>query len=304
MTAISAKTVLLFGEVLVDIFNDRKVLGGAPFNVARHLHAFGLHPVLLTRIGDDDLSHQLLSLINSLGMDDRGIQRDALHPTGQVLVHLAESEHRFEILPEQAYDYIHAGMAHMVSSVVRPQLLYFGTLAQRHAISAQALAMLMQSSQAAHFLDINLRSPWYDRFTIEHSLKRANRVKINHEELEIVADMLQIAGKDSMQKAAVLIKRFTLDSLWVTCGENGAWQLDSGGNLTTVAECSSLQALQDTVGAGDGFAAVCILGLLRCWPATITLPRANAFAAALCSIRGAIPDSAEFYQPFAIDWKL
>ncbi len=304
MTAIQAKTVLLFGEVLIDIFNDRKVLGGAPFNVARHLHAFGLHPALLTRIGGDDLGHQLLSMINDLGIDNRGIQLDALHPTGQVLVHLTENEHRFEILPEQAYDYIHAGMAQRVSSILSPQLLYFGTLAQRHAVSAQALAKLMQNNRAPGFLDINLRSPWYERFTIERSLERANLVKINQEELEIVVDMLQIAGNGPILKAAALIDRFALNSLLVTCGEHGAWQLNSNGNMTTVAGLSSLQTLQDTVGAGDGFAAVCILGLLRGWPDAITLPRANDFAAAMCTIRGAIPDSAEFYQPFAMEWKL
>lgn len=298
------ETVLLFGEVLVDIFNDRKVFGGAPFNVARHLQAFGLHPVLLTRIGDDELRRQLLAVIADAGMDDCGIQIDALHPTGQVMVHMEGCEHRFEILPQQAYDYIHAGMARMITLAVRPQLIYFGTLAQRHAISAQALTMLTRSSKAPRLLDINLRKPWYDRLTIERSLKRANLVKINQQELEILVSLFQLAGKDPVQKAAALIKCFAVDNLLVTCGEQGAWQLDNDGNIINVEGLLSSQPLLDTVGAGDGFAAVYILGLLRGWPATLTLPRANAFAAALCGIRGAIPDSADFYKPFIVDWKL
>lgn len=304
MTSIQAETILLFGEVLVDIFKDRQVFGGAPFNVARHLQAFGLHPVLLTRIGDDELRRQLLAVIADAGMDDRGIQIDALHPTGQVMVHMEGCEHRFEILPQQAYDYIHAGMARMITLAMRPQLIYFGTLAQRHAISAQALSMLIRSSKVPRLLDINLRKPWYDRLIIERSLKRANLVKINQEELEILASLFQLTVKDPVQKAAALIKCFAVDRLLVTCGEQGAWQLDNDGNMINVEGLPSLQPLIDTVGAGDGFAAVYILGLLRGWPATLILPRANVFAAALCGIRGAIPDSADFYKPFIADWKL
>ena len=304
ITSIQAETILLFGEVLIDIFNDHKVFGGAPFNVARHLQAFGLHPVLLTRIGDDELRRQLLAVIADAGMDDCGIQIDALHPTGQVMVHMEGYEHRFEILPQQAYDYIHAGMARMITLAMRPKLIYFGTLAQRHAISAQALTMLIRSSKAPRLLDINLRKPWYDRLTIERSLKRANLAKINQEELEILASLFQLTGKNPVQKAAALIKCFAVDSLLVTCGEQGAWQLDNDGNMINVEGLLSLQPLMDTVGAGDGFAAVYILGLLRGWPATLILSRANAFAAALCGIRGAIPDSADFYKPFIVNWKL
>jgi fructokinase len=303
MASIQAETILLFGEVLVDVFNDRKVFGGAPFNVARHLQAFGLHPVLLTRIGDDELRRQLLAVIEDAGMDDCGIQFDALHPTGQVMVHTEGCEHRFEILPEQAYDYIHAGMTRTITLAVPPQLIYFGTLAQRNAISAQALTMLIRSSKAPRLLDINLRKPWYDKLTIERSLKRANLTKINQEELETLASLFQLTSKHPVQKAAALIKRFALNSMLVTCGEQGAWQLDSDGKMIEVAGLVSLQPLMDTVGAGDGFAAVYILGLLRGWPTTLILSRANAFAAALCGIRGAIPDTADFYKPFIMDWR-
>jgi len=304
MTSIQAETILLFGEVLADIFDDRKVFGGAPFNVARHLQAFGLHPVLITRTGNDELRRELLAVIKDAGMDDCGIQLDVSHPTGQVMVHMEGREHRFEILPEQAYDYIHAGITHMITLAVRPQLIYFGTLAQRSAKSAQALGALIRSSNAPRFLDINLRKPWYDAPILERSLRRANLVKINQEELDILTSLFRLSGKNQVQNADALVRCFGLDRVLVTCGEQGAWLLDNEGKVEGVEGSASSRPLMDTVGAGDGFASVYILGLLRGWPATLTLSRANDFAATLCEIRGAIPDSPEFYEPFIKDWNI
>ena len=304
MTSIQAETILLFGEVLADIFDDRKVFGGAPFNVARHLQVFGLHPVMITRTGNDELRRELLAVIKDAGMDDCGIQLDVSHPTGQVMVHMEGREHRFEILPEQAYDYIHAGITHMITLAVRPQLIYFGTLAQRSAKSAQALGALIRSSNAPRFLDINLRKPWYDAPTLERSLRRANLVKINQEELDILTSLFRLSGKNQVQNADALVRCFGLDRVLVTCGEQGAWLLDNEGKVEGVEGSASSRPLMDTGGAGDGFASVYILGLLRGWPATLTLSRANDFAATLCEIRGAIPDSPEFYEPFIKDWNI
>lgn len=304
MTSIRSETIILFGEVLADIFDDRRVFGGAPFNVARHLKALGLHPVLISRIGNDELGHELLAQIKDAGMDDCGIQRDDLHPTGQVMVHLEDRGHRFEILPEQAYDFIHAGMSHSTSLAMCPQLIYFGTLAQRNAISAHALVTLFLSNQGKVpcLLDINLRKPWYDLHTLEYSLIHANLIKINQEELDELALLFELTGINREQKAAALLKQFDLDSILTTCGEEGAWQLDKDGKVSNINGLISSRPVMDTVGAGDGFAAVYILGLLRKWPIKLTLSRANAFAAALCEIRGAIPDTSDFYEPFIADW--
>lgn len=300
----SGPAVMLFGEVLADIFEDRRVLGGAPFNVARHLQAFGLHPVLVSRTGNDELRSELLAAMAAAGMDDRGIQLDTTHPTGQVMVHMEGRGHRFEILPEQAYDYIHAGLTHMIALAVRPELIYFGTLAQRSTTSARALTALVRSSKAPRLLDINLRSPWFEVRTIERSLQRANMVKVNQEELDMLASLFRLAGKNHLHKATALVRRFALDSMLVTCGEQGAWQLDNEGEVVRVEGAATVVTLVDTVGAGDGYAAVFILGHLRGWPAALTLARAHEFAAALCGIRGAIPDAADFYAPFIKNWKV
>lgn len=297
-------TVALFGEVLADIFPDRSVLGGAPFNVARHLQAFGLHPVLISRTGNDALRGELLSSMARFGMDTLGVQCDPVHPTGQVVVHMDQGGHRFEISPTQAYDYIHAGVTRLVALSIQPQLIYFGTLAQRHNVSRRALTCLLQSAPAPRLLDINLRDPWYDEQTLKHSLRSADLVKMNREELALIARQLQLPGANAVAQAAALIEKFSLDRVLVTCGREGAWQLAADGTETIDEGRALTSGIVDTVGAGDGFAAVFILGMLCGWPAGTSLQRANLFAAAVCGIRGAIPNESSFYRPFLNEWEI
>jgi fructokinase len=297
------KVVALFGEVLVDVFPDSKVLGGAPFNVARHLRAFGLHPLLITRTGNDEIREQLLASMERFGMDASGVQCDASRPSGQVKVRIQGNKHEFEILQNQAYDYIHAGMAHMIALAARPELIYFGTLAQRNTTSRRALASLFRSTKSRRLLDINLRKPWYDLPIVEKSLLRADIVKMNEDELTEVSTMLRLSGKTPEESSTNLVKRFKLEQLLVTCGEQGAWLLSKNGKITYSEGQVTEKPMVDSVGAGDGFASVVILGLLNRWSAELTLSRANAFAAAICSIRGAIPSDQNFYYTFMEEWK-
>jgi fructokinase len=294
---------VLFGEVLADIFPDHAVLGGAPFNVARHLRAFGRNPVLLSRVGNDDLGKNVLGAMAQCRMETGGIQFDRNHPTGQVKVRLEDGGHRFEILPAQAYDFIHPAVARMVRLPLTPALLYYGTLAQRHEVSRRALATLLRSTRAAKFLDINLRAPWYEERTLRSSLHYADVVKLNVEELAVLADMLGLAGSAPQDHVRELLRLFDLAQVVVTCGAQGAWQMNRSGKLVE-AGAAGIETVADTVGAGDGFAAAYILGALRRWPVARTLERANAFAAAVCGIRGAVPDRADFYDPFIREWGL
>lgn len=297
-------TVVLFGEVLADIFPDKTVLGGAPFNVARHLKSFGLNPILITRLGDDALREDVLKVMTQHKMETLGVQCNKTHPTGQVKVHIEKGSHRFEILPQQAYDFIHPAVVRMTTLSANPALVYFGTLAQRNDISKRALSSLFRSTDALKFLDINLRSPWYDEVTLRQSLSNADNVKLNDDELNILSDMFELPGQDPHSQVKALINRFDLQQVMVTCGGAGAWQTNREGKKIVSKPAPSDINLVDTVGAGDGFAAVCILGSLKKWPAANTLERANTFAAAICEIRGAAPDHADFYEPFTANWKL
>jgi fructokinase len=294
--------VVLFGEVLADIFSDRTVLGGAPFNVARHLKIFGRNPVLLSRVGNDDMGKDVLGTMAQSGMDTSGVQLDKIHPTGQVKVHLENGGHRFEILPTQAYDYIHPAIARMVRLPLSPALVYYGTLAQRHAVSRRALDMLLRSTGAAKFLDINLRVPWYDKNTLRLSLQRADIVKLNVDELGVLAEMFNLPEESQQAQVRQLMSQFDVEQLVVTCGAEGAWQMSRAGKVTEAHPNDQSVTVVDSVGAGDGFSAVYILGVLRRWPLPMILERANAFAAAICGIRGAIPEHENFYRPFKLAW--
>lgn len=306
MTANTKLTVILFGEVLMDVFPDRTMLGGAPFNVACHLRAFGADPVLVTRTGTDPFRDKIIQVMESKGMDTIGVQTDPRHATGQVAVHLkTDGSHQFEILDYQAYDFIDPIMARLIGLNVHPRLMYYGTLAQRHEISRRALSSLLESAYTPRMVDLNLRKPWYDMQTIKRSLERADIAKMNNTELATLAKALHIHAHDEKEQALELVKTFKLECALVTSGEKGAWLVDKHGHFT-FAPPSSLPAadIQDTVGAGDAFSAVFIMGRLLNWPASQTLERASAFAAAICGIRGAVPDNPEFYTEFLQQWNL
>ncbi len=309
----AGSTILLFGEVLVDCFPDREVEGGAPFNVAHHLHGLGhevgIAPVLVTRIGKDERGRRLLESIQKAGLPIDGVQQDCLNPTGQVDITLDKETggHRFEIVPDQAWDFIHAEMARLVSLSRRPQWIYFGTLAQRGA-SRPALRALLQSTlhseRARAFLDINLRDPWVRKDVLRWSLGKADIVKVNEEELHRVAHMLGLGSGAARALGERMIQSFALRYLLVTQGEQGAWLLGSDGGYFHSGAPKPVTDAVDTVGAGDGFASVFLLGMTQGWPMDRTLQRAHRFAGEICRLRGAIPDSADFYRPFLAEWRL
>jgi fructokinase len=295
-------TIAIFGEVLADIFPDATVLGGAPYNVARHLRAFQQHPVLISRVGNDKLKKELFAELTALDIDQSGIQLDPVYPTGQVTVHMENGSHRFEIEANQAYDHIHAGRVHLTTLATQPDLAYFGTLAQRGIESRLALDTFLSDAKCTRFLDINLREPWYNKHMIRRSLLRTEIVKINEDELHTICHLFETNLNNDKERALFLMKKFDLKHLFVTCGENGAWALSSNGDETKVKAQPLTTALVDTVGAGDAFAAICILGLLYGWSMEEMLTRASTFASAVCTIRGAAPETADFYLPFIESW--
>lgn len=296
------QTVIAFGETLVDQFRDRNVLGGAPFNVACHLGALGAHPVLVTRAGKDALGDQLVQAMSERGLDLRGVQRDPARPTGRVKVTETARGHAFDILSDQAYDHIHARLARMVGLSLHPQMVYFGTLSQR-GDSRRALRELLGTVDACAFLDVNLRDPWVDADTLRWSLQQARVAKLNEDELDRIGDLFALDGATPQARAAVLLSGFDLQRVVVTRGPAGAWTLDAAGRIESV-DGMPLDQVVDTVGAGDGFSAVFMLGMLRGWSLADQLARADAFARALCGIRGAVPASQDFYRPFIRDWKI
>jgi fructokinase len=298
----SRHVVLLFGEILVDRFPDREVLGGAPFNVARHLRAFGCAPVLVTRIGQDAAGARLLQTLENSGLATHGVQLDTIYPTGMVDVNFTSEGHRFDIIPDQAYDHIHPRLSRMAALAANPEFVYFGTMAQR-AGSHRALRHLLRAAGGQRFFDVNLRDPWVYVERIQWSLQHADIVKANDSELERMAQLLDIEEISAEAQAKALIQRYQLRGMLITRGEAGAWWLaDSAEPIAAVSE--PITDIRDTVGAGDAFSAVFMLGLLHGWAIPVTLQRAHHFAGAICRIRGGLPEHNDFYEPFISDWHM
>jgi fructokinase len=298
------KNLLIFGEVLFDCFEDgNTVLGGAPFNVAWHLQAFGCAPLFVSRIGDDELGEKIRQSMETWGMDTSGLQRDSTHPTGTVQVKLIDDEPHYEIVPNRAWDFIDARAIPDVS----PGLIYHGSLALRSPRSAGALQTLKDTSAATVFMDINLRPPWWEKVQLEKLVADAAWVKLNEHELRALVhadDKVDGAAGDDMQmNAANLIDRYNLQLAIVTKGAAGAFAMDGNGAVFDIAPAGS-NTVVDTVGAGDAFASVCILGLVRGWSVDTMLPRAQAFASAVVGQRGATIADRAFYEPLLRQWHL
>lgn len=293
--------VIAFGEALVEPSGGREAHGGAPFNVACHLRALGVRPVVVTRTGKDGPGDALIRAMVARGLDLRGVQRDPVRPTGRLRSGHADGQPPGNP-PDRACDHIHPGHARMVGLSVHPALVYFDTLAARGE-SRRALHELLAAVDSGVFLDLKLREPWVDADTLRWSLRRAGVVKLREDALLRVAALLTLDGATPRACAAVLIAAFDLQGLVVTHGAAGAWTLDPAGHVEAVGG-TALPQIVDTAGAGDGFAAVFMLGMLRGWGLGETLARADAFARALCGIRGTVPDGPDFYAHFIRDWKI
>ena len=302
-------SIAVFGEALVDDFGASQVVGGAPFNVARHLAAFGAAPLMLTRIGADANGAAVRAQAARFGMREDGIQEDAVLPTGRVLVEQEGGTHRFTILPDQAYDHIAAAPLLASLRACAPAMLYFGTLAQRGPVSLTALGSLLAASAAPRFLDLNLRNGQVGAERVLASMREADILKLNDEELLWVCAALGRAGAsgaglsadEAAAACAELIAEFSLRGVVLTLGARGAAWFGADGECLEAAP-AACPALVDTVGAGDAFSAVFLLGRLRGWELAPTLARANAFAAAICGIRGAVPADPAWYAPWRAEW--
>ena len=293
---------LIFGEVLFDQFSDgTSVLGGAPFNVAWHLRGFGLDPLMISRIGEDAGGHEITQAMTEWGMDVRGIQIDANRPTGIVKVTLGSGQHTFDILPDQAYDFIDAQAAREVFTESGAGLVYHGTLALRSPESRAALEALLETGDTPVFLDINLRDPWWQAADLPALCTRARWLKVNEDELNLISHSLDIGSPRLEEQATGLRDRFGLELLLVTCGARGAraWSVDGE---THAVEPETSIGVVDTVGAGDAFTAVVLYGLIKDWSVPTTLKFAQAFANAICEVRGATVRDKAFYARQTQRW--
>jgi fructokinase len=293
---------MIFGEVLFDVFPDATVIGGAPFNVAWHLHGFGLNPLFVSRVGDDPAGERALTIMRSWGMDISCVQIDTGHPTGEVQVALKDDGgHEFTILPDCAYDYIDAATVMRAGGAHAIELIYHGTLALRSNVSRSSLFTLCQQLRVPRCIDINLRSPWWGMSEVKSLIDGADWVKLNDEELMLVGDETMRASAVD-ESAPKLRRSYGIGTLIVTRGAKGALIVDDNGVVE--GDAAKVGEIVDTVGAGDAFAAVALIGLMHRWEAGVTLRRALEFASWICTLRGAVVDAPEHYHRFMHSWEV
>jgi fructokinase len=227
------------------------------------------------------------------GMLTDDLQTDPQLPTGRVSVTFDDGEPQYDIVNPCAYDAIEP------SAVTSCGLLYHGSLAVRGEQTRNALDSLIGASRGRVFLDVNLRPPWWDVDTVTALLASADWVKLNTDELR----QLHGNAADGRDAGQTFRAAHKLQGLVLTHGADGAEVLTEGGERHHVRP-QPAQNVVDTVGAGDAFASVFMLGLLTGWPLALTLERAQAFASAIVGQRGATVSTPDFYAGFADDWQL
>jgi len=295
---------LVVGEVLFDCFPDgHAVLGGAPFNVAWHLQGFGLSPLMVSGVGDDKHGDRVLRLMQQWGMDTSAMQIDFAHPTGEVTVSIHDGQPEYDIREDQAYDHIdYASLRKVLQPTIQQKgfsLLYHGSLLTRTLQSRRLLVQLQADVAAKSFVDVNLRPPWWSRDDVDRNLQKASWVKLNEDELLTLMQVDNSNTAGLFEHAKSMQQQYQLDLLVVTQGEMGAFCITQDDMISG----SPVEVeVVDTVGAGDAFSSVVILGLTHKWPLKIILERALEFAARICQQRGATRVDPALYERFMSRW--
>jgi fructokinase len=289
--------IVVIGEILIDIFMDYERIGGAPFNFAFHLKKLGFPVRFFTRVGDDSHGKRIVDMLENNGFNLADVQMDSRHATGTVRVDLNQrGVPHFDIRANVAYDHLDLSIAD-VSGADGAEMIYFGTLLQRSdAACHQVQRFLAHTNKGARrFCDINLRPPHVNPHAVAGSLRHADLLKVNEAEL---ADIQRAFDGPTAENDVMpwLMKTFTIGAVALTRGSRGSVFYSHDGPIASPTVPSA--GIVDTVGAGDGYAAILAAGCLRQVPWAETLRQASDFAARICGIAGAVPDDDSFYNDF------
>jgi len=288
------------GEVLWDLLPSGSQLGGAPANFTYHTHALGASARVITRVGDDDFGRAIRQRFEEQGIADGTVQTDSMVPTGTVTVSLAGNGiPNYVIHEDVAWDEIQiTPMA--LNAVEEADAICFGSLAQRREPSRATIQKLVAaaSPNALRVFDINLRQKYFSGEIIEQSLRLANVLKLNDSELPILAKIFSLTGSIREQISQLAMK-FDLQLIALTRGPAGSLLFQDG----RWSDCPSVPIeVVDTVGAGDAFAAILVLGLLHKMELDDINALADEVARYVCSCTGATPElPKKFSELFAAD---
>ncbi|MBX2816654.1 MAG: carbohydrate kinase [Saprospiraceae bacterium] len=279
---ISSGAIVGFGEVLWDVYDSHRTLGGAPFNVLGHLQQLGFDTQIVSRIGSDDLGKELITAIDQAGVGRDFLQIDLNLDTGIVKVSLdAEAKPVYDICAPAAWDHIEVGNP-ILEYTRHAEALVFGTLACRASISRKSLFRLLDEAPLC-ILDLNLREQYYTPHLIESLLHQVDILKINDHELLVLNDLFGLRQDRFYQE---LSRRFGLQLIVQTLGEKGAEAFD--GNQVYRHPGYRVK-VADTVGSGDAFLAGFLSTLLKGQAIAEALDLGCKLGAFVATQPGAIP---------------
>lgn len=280
------KTIVGLGEILWDVFPERKVLGGAPANFAYHVSQFGFNGCALSAVGDDQLGREIISSLEEKKLSH--LIETTGYPTGTVQVTLSGAGiPQYEICENVAWDNIPftketENLAKNCSAVC------FGSLAQRSRTSRETIRRFLQAApvDCLKIFDINLRQHFYTQDIIEESLGISNVLKLNEDEIKVLTEMFGLTAEDEKESCIHLLKQFSLDMVILTKGTDGSY-------IITAEEISFLPTPQvqvaDTVGAGDSFTAAFVAAFLSGKPMGVAHRIAVEVSAYVCQKNGGMP---------------
>ncbi|MDP6523932.1 MAG: carbohydrate kinase [Kiritimatiellia bacterium] len=275
------------GEVLWDAFPEGEKFGGAPANFACHCHSLGAETYVISCVGNDERGVKARAFLDNHGVNTSGLTTSDEQETGVVLVTLdANGRPDYEIKEGVAWDYV-PWTGEMTSFVPQLDAICFGSLCQRNEITRETVKKCLAATkpECLRVFDINIRQSFYSTEIINSSLEASNVLKLNDEELPIVAAMLGVSGSNE-ELLGVIIEKYELELAILTCGPEGALMMTSGESNCAVPPRGSVVS---TVGAGDSFAAATVMGFLKGRSLVDINKHANELAAYVCTQHGAVP---------------
>lgn len=276
------------GEALWDVLPEGKKIGGAPANFAYHVSQFGLPSCVVSAVGKDPLGDEIIEIFNAKGL--KYSIETVPYPTGTVQVEIDQAGvPQYEIKENVAWDNIPytAVLERLAENTVA---VCFGSLAQRNVVSRNTINRFLdaipEENNPLIVFDVNLRQGFYNKDILCNSMKRCNILKINDEELVTVSRLFGYPGIDLQDKCWILLGKYNLKMLILTCGINGSYVF-TPGNVSF--QPTPKVEVADTVGAGDSFTATFISSIIKGRPVNDAHRKAVDVSAYVCTCNGAMP---------------
>jgi fructokinase len=274
------------GEALWDVLPEGKKLGGAPANFAYHAAQFGQETIAISALGEDALGDETIEALKEHNLNY--LMPRVPYPTGTVQVTLTgDGIPTYDIKENVAWDNI-PFTNEILEIAKNARAVCFGSLAQRNVVSRENIHKFLDATpdDCTKIFDINLRQQFYTKEVIKESLKRCNILKINDEELVLIGRMFGYPGLDIEDKCWLILGKYNLDMLVLTCGTNGSYVFTPG--QMSFQETPKVE-VADTVGAGDSFTGSFVGSILNGKPVPEAHKTAVQVSAYVCTQNGAMP---------------